>query len=493
MTLLKIIRNQYFWLGLVLLFGFLVRLYKIDNPVADWHSWRQADTAAVARNFYKEGFNPFIPRYDDMSGVAENPLPNPNRYRFVEFPIYNSLIYFAYLLNNGVDEKLARLISIFMSLGSTIFIYLIVERYWKRFTAIIASMVFAFLPFNIYFSRVILPEPTLVFFCLGMFYFVDRWIFEEKRFLLGLSIFFTSLAFLIKPVAIFYLLPLLYSYYRKEGKWWPIPRRYFKWLGFSLLPFVGWRIWMSRFPEGIPASNWLFNGTHIRFKPAFWKWIVGDRFGREILTVTGTFLFFIGLLKKPEKEGLLLHLLALSSLLYLAVFATGNVTHDYYQTLIVPALAIFLARGFVLLTEGMTGFIPRVWTIPLALLFFTLTFYFGWGEVKGLYQINNGAIVEAGRFADKILPKDAVVVAPYNGDTAFLYQVNRPGWANVGYPVKDLIDQYGVRYYISVNYDAKTNWVMKKYKTIEKNPKFVIVDLNVENPHFDYSGNPEPN
>lgn len=491
--LLMIFKKYEFWLALVLLAAFSARLYKIDNPIADWHSWRQADTAAVSRNFYQEGFNPLFPRYDNMIGESETFGPNPERFRFVEFPIYNSLVYFLYLIFGGVDERLARLVSIFASIGSGIFLYLIVRRYWDTWSALIASAVFLMLPFNIFFSRVILPEPILVFFCLGMFYFTDLWIFNSSRRNYILSILFTVAAFLTKPVAIFYLLPLLYSYYQKERRWWPIPKRYYLWVIFSLLPFISWRIWISRHPEGIPASSWLLNGNGIRFRPAFWKWIIGDRFGREILTVTGTFLFFLGLLIKPiVKEGVILHLLILSSLLYLIVFATGNVQHDYYQTFIVPALAMGLARGFVLLIRGIEGFVPRLLTIPVALLFFVLTFYFGWNEVKGLYQINNGAIVKAGKYADQVLPKDAKVIAPYFGDTAFLYQINRPGFPTTHLPVKDMIDRFGVSYYISVSYDEKTNWVMKKYTVVEKNPKFVIVDLTRENPSFYQGYSPEP-
>src|SRR3989338_7461623 len=96
----------YLLLLIIVAVAFYARLYKIDNPIADWHAWRQADTAAVSRSFLKEGFNPFIPKYDDMSGVAQDPVPNPGRYRFVEFPIYNSIIYFSYIINGGVDIKL---------------------------------------------------------------------------------------------------------------------------------------------------------------------------------------------------------------------------------------------------------------------------------------------------------------------------------------------------------------------------------------------------
>lgn len=491
---LHLVKNPYTWLGFIVVIGFVVRLYKIDNPIADWHSWRQADTAAVARNFFQDGYNPFLPKYDDMSGVAEHPVPNPGRYRFVEFPIYNSIVYFAYLLNSGVDEKLARLINVFFSLGSIFFIFFIAKKYFGNLTAFLSSLLFAILPYNIYFSRVILPEPSLIFFCLGMFYFTDCWIQKNTTKLYSLSLIFTLFAFLTKPTAVFYLLPLVYSYYQKEKKWWPIPKRYFKLFIPALLPFLFWRIWINQHPEGIPASKWLLNGNGIRFKPVFWKWILQDRLGREILAATGSVLFFIGALKRPSpKQGWFLHIFLLSSFLYLIIFATGNVQHDYYQALIIPALVIFTARGFILLWGGISDFLPRIWTIPLSILFLFMTIYLGWGEVKGLYQINNPAIVEAGKKADEILPKNAVVLAPYNGDSSFLYQTNRSGWPVVAFPIPEMIEKFGVSAYVSTAKDAKTKWVMRRFVVLVDNPNYVIVDLTRENPGFDYKYDKEPN
>lgn len=506
------------WLIPIIIVAFVVRLYKMDNPIADWHSWRQADTAAVSRNLYKETFAEpkgertvpfdfkylmqfiFIPRYDDMSGVTDNPkvIPNinPQRYRFVEFPIGNFATYFLYLANGGVDEKLARLVTILFSLGSTIFVYLLAKKYFGVWVGLLSALLFGILPYNIYYSRVILPDPLMVFFGLGGLYFTQRWIFENKKWLFLVSVFFVMCTLLTKPFGAFYFLPLIYSFYQKEKKWWPIPWRYWIFGVIAVIPFAAWRWWMSYFPAGIPASGWLFDGdknTRIRFHPAYWRWIIGDRFGREILGVTGTFLFFIGLLKKPEiKQTWFLHLFALGCFLYLIVVAKGNVQHDYYQTLIVPALVIFVAKGFWDLMKGIPGFLPRLYTIPLACLFLGLTLYLTWGEVKGLYQINNGSIVEAGQAADKLLPKDAVVVAPYMGDTSFLYQTNRHGWAVVAYPIKDLHDMFHVDYYISTSKDAKTNWVMRKYVTIADTKDYVIVDLTRELPGFDRVNDVEP-
>lgn len=499
--IIQLFKTPELYLILIIVLAFFVRLYKIDSPIADWHSWRQADTAAVSRSFYKEGFNPFLPKYDDMSGISEDPrvIPNinPERYRMVEFPIGNSLTYFLYVLNGGVDEKLARLVSIMASLGSLVFVYLLTRKFFGIATALVASFLFAVLPYNIFYSRVILPDPLLVFFSMGMVYFTHRWILENTKWLFLAGVFFTISTFLTKPFGGFYLLPLLYTYYQKEKKWWPIPLRYWLFAFVSLLPFGLWRWWESRYPEGIPGSSWLFDGdknTRIRFRPSYWKWILGDRFGREILGVAGSFLFFVGLLRKPEpKQSWFLHLLTLGAFLYLIVVAKGNVQHDYYQILIVPVLVIFVAKGFVDLMRGISGFLPRLFTIPLAMLFMFLTLYLTWGEVKGLYQINNGAIVEAGKAADRILPPDAVVVAPYQGDTSFLYQINRPGWAVVAYPMKDLHDMFKVNYYISTSKDAKTKWVMRKYATLVDNKDFVIVDLTRELPGFDRLNDKEPN
>lgn len=490
MKLLKVFTNQYFWLLIIIFFALLARLYKIDSPIADWHSWRQADTAAVTRNFVKGGFNPFLPRYDDMSGVAENPIANPARFRFVEFPIYNIAVYPLYLLF-GIDEKYHRLVSIIFSLGSVTLIFFIVKRYTSILTGLLSAFTFAFLPFSVFFSRTTLPEPTFVFFALGMIYFMDRWIWENKGGWGSWGFIFMAIAFLMKPWAIFFFLPLLYSLYLKrseKGLW----KRFFLFSGLALFPFVLWRLWILQQPEGIPASSWLLNSDGIRFRPAFWWWIISERMGREILGATGMVLFFVGFITRPKNGNFFLHFWALSSILFMIIFATGNVRHNYYQILFTPVASIFLSLGFVQLIKGSNLFIPRIWTILLALLFFPLSFYFGFKIVGEFYKINNPNMIEAGKAADQILPKTAVVLAPYNGDTAFLYQTNRPGFPVAALPLAELVTDYGVGYYVSTTRDEKTNWVIRHFKVLEDNPHFVIADLTVLKKSFDKILDPEP-
>lgn len=96
--------------------------------------------------------------------------------------------------------------------------------------------------------------------------------------------------------------------------------------------------------------------------------------------------------------------------------------------------------------------------------------------MRGYYQVNNPAIIEAGQRADIILPKDAKVVAPYGGDTTFLYQTNRPGWPVMTGSIDDMI-KLGATHYVSVNFDEDTKQVMEKYPVLEKTERYVIVAL----------------
>ena len=434
----------------------------------------------------KEGFNPLIPKYDDMSGVSEYFIPNPSRFRFVEFPIYNIFVYPLYLIF-GIDDKYHRLVSVLFSCGSTLFLYLIVRKYSYKFVAFLASLTFAVLPFGVFFSRTTLPEPTLVFFALGMMYFVSEWLEKDRVKNLILAFLFTTIAFLIKPWAFFFYLPIFYLVLKEK--------KVLKFLIFSLLaisPFLLWRLWIQQQPEGIPASSWLMNGDGIRFRPSFWWWIVSERMGREILGTTGLVLFFLGFILKPKNGNYFLHFWVLSIFLYFCIFATGNVRHDYYQYIFVPVASTFVALGLYALVKTENLFIPRIFTIITAIFLYVLMLYFGYKQVIGFYQINNFAMVEAGKKADEILPKNAIVLAPYNGDSAFLYQTRRSGWAFVPTSIEDLIADYGVNYYVSTSYDDKTNWVLRHFYAIEQTPNFIIADLTRLKKAFDNQNDREP-
>ncbi len=462
---------------LMLVFGLLTRFYKINAPLADWHSWRQADTSSVARNFVKSGYNLFLPKFDDLSSIPSG-KENPNGYRLVEFPIYN---FFHALLFQSFQslkifsfEATGRLVTIIASLLSAVFLYLIVKRVIDEKTAFLATFFFLFLPYNIFYSRVILPEPTMVAFALGSVFFA-----LESKFLI--SSLFAAISILVKPYAIFIIIPSLAvifteKFFKEKEKPIVIIKAILYGLLIALPTFL-WRLRIKQFPEGIPANNWLFNANGIRFRPAWWRWLFGERLANLILGKWGTVLFSLGLVGKTKKDILFYSWLA-GIFMFWAIFATGNVQHDYYQIIAIPVISFFLAKGANFLLTPNKNFYSG---FRFSLLAFSLLMLFGlsWYQVKEYYKINHPEIVEAGAAADKILPENAKVVAPYNGDTAFLYQTNRQGW-----PIGDTIEKMterGANYFISVNFDNLTNEVISRCQLVEKGEKWLIASL--ENCH----------
>jgi len=501
----KFIRSDLFFLLIILILAFTVRLYKINTPLADWHSWRQADTSSVTRNYVKHGINILYPTYDDLSNVASG-MDNPRGLRFVEFPLYNiASVAIDKIFVGFTIEISQRLTSIFAALGSIIFLFLIVRKYLGRKEAVICATFYAILPFNIFYTRVILPEPFLVFTSLGMIYFFDKWLEEilnispQMRdpaaagqtkikifFYLLLSLVFTASSLLIKPFAIFLFLPMAYLWIKNLGI---SIRSIIGLLGYwviGLLPFIWWRWWISHYPEGVPASLWLLNGDGIRFKGAFFYWLFADRLVRLILGYWGLPLLILGILAPVKREKLLFFWWGVGIIAYLTVIATGNVRHDYYQILTIPIIVIFMAKGVIFFIDILGKITSKILVICILVIILLFTEMFGWYHIRDFYNINHPEIVEAGRAAEKYIPEKSLVIAPYNGDTAFLYQTGRSGWPIMQEPIDKMIAQ-GAQYYISVNFDDLTKQLIKeatlekedkrRFKLVELTDKYVIIQL----------------
>jgi hypothetical protein len=470
---------EYYLLSLILVLGFLVRLYKIGSPIADWHSFRQADTAAVSRLYVEGGINLLYPRYYDLSSTQSR-LYNPEGYRFVEFPVYNAV--HALLASNFgflSFEVWGRLTSIIFTLGSALILFFLGRTYISKWGGVLSAFFFLFLPFNIYFTRVILPEPAATFFALlGVYFFV---LFVKGRsslfvYLSGISF---SLGVLIKPFVIFYTVPLIYLLLRKYP-WRGIfrnPRLLIHLLAFAdliLVPFLLWRSWIGKFPAGIPGWKWMFNGDGIRFRPAFFRWIFGERLTKLILGFWGLIPFVFSLLK-PKKGSLFIPFFLTGMLLYVTVFATANVRHDYYQTIAVPAIVLALSSGIIYLwnTQDFNRKAARVLTLFSVFMIFAT----GLGDIREFYKINHPEIIEAGAAIDRIAPKDAIVVAPYNGDTAFLYHTKRRGWPVIDSSIDEIIEK-GADYYVTVSFnDTDTLNISARFETAEKTNTYWIIDL----------------
>lgn len=486
-NLKKFVTSDLLWVMVICILTLSLRVYKIGTPLADWHSWRQADTSAVSRNFVKQdSFNWLYPTYDDLSSIASG-KENPKGLRMVEFPLYNAVTVIVNKIAPELNiEASGRLTTGLASVASMLFIFLLCRRLLSRRTAYFAALAFALIPYDIFYGRVVLPDPSMVAASLGALWYGTKYILEEKKRYLVLSLVLGAIALLIKPFAIFLLAPLAYLWLAgfKFN-----PRKIFilfLWALIVVIPLVLWRFWISHFPEGIPASDWLYNGDGIRFKGAFWYWIFADRIGRLILGYWGLILLSFGLIRPfVGKFKYFPIVFFLSSIFYVFVFATGNVRHDYYQILLTPSLAILVGYGADYLWQ--TNWRGKALTIVSALFMLA----FGWYFIKDYYNINHPEIVEAGKAMEETSNGKSLVIAPYGGDTAFLYQTNRQGWPVMEGSIENMIAK-GADYYVSTNFDDLTkqlikdswpkdepnpNHVLSKYTLIKYTDKYVIIQL----------------
>jgi hypothetical protein len=78
-----------------LAFGLILRLIKISQPLIDSWSWREADVAMIAENFYHDGFQVLYPQIN-WGGNA----PGYVGTEFQLVPLIASLLYIPF----GVQE-----------------------------------------------------------------------------------------------------------------------------------------------------------------------------------------------------------------------------------------------------------------------------------------------------------------------------------------------------------------------------------------------------
>lgn len=465
-------------LFILVLATLLPRLYRIDNPAADWHAFRQADTASVTREYLKNGLDLLHPRYQDLSNIQSG-LDNLEGWRMVEFPLVNGL---GALLTQALplwDVVLAsRWLSVIFSIGTTLSLYYLVKRISGPAVAFLSGLSFALLPFAIFYGRAVLPEPAMLFFSTASLWLFGRYLDNKQKWLSFLtSALFLALALLLKPFVAFLAPVYLTLAWQKFGKklvWhWELGL----FVAAAFAPLIWWREWIAQFPSGIPANDWLFNSNQIRLRPAWWRWLFYERLTLLILGVWGWLLVVANLnqFKKKRAELAIYGSWGVGLMIYLIVIATGNVQHDYYQVIALPLVAALLGRGAWLFYQFWRKKLGANSAQLATSMIFVLTLIFSWQKVSGYFNINHWEYIEAGQVVDQLTPPDAKVIAPAFGDTIFLFQTNRTGWP-IGFEIEDKIEK-GATHYVTTSYDDEARLLEKEYQTLAKTERYLLLDL----------------
>jgi hypothetical protein len=466
-------------LGVILVVALAFRSYKITTPLIEFHSWRQADTAAVARNYARNGIDLLLPKYDDISPMQTG-FDNPNGYRMVEFPLYNAVIAIAYRIAPFMSITLwGRILSTLESLIIIACIYAIAKREMNRFAASIASLIFATLPFFVFYTRAILPETMATMFIMLSVYAIyskQSW----RRILISLVCF--CLAVLVKPTTIFYGLAIGYLLIRSQPLHLKKIGVRIVAIGFALIPLVLWRIYIQRFPEGIPASAWLITSVStggamysIFFRPAFFRWIFYERLNVLILGSFNLVLFINGLLARTKT--LLPYALLISSAGYIFTFQGGNVQHEYYQILVLPTIALFTGLGAAQIVKVAHDWRYRILAYGIIVCAFGASWFISWDKVHHYYY----SLSDIPQFAKIVQtftkPTDRIVVDTA-GDTTALYAFDRKGSPGIYGGVAEMKEK-GYGYIFTYNHTTADS-LQKEDPTIKRifeNDRFVLFKL----------------
>lgn len=165
------------------------------------HQWAQSDRASIAKNYYQEDMNFFLPRVKNIS--------NGTGITGLEFPILNYLASICYKLF-GFDEFWYRLIDLIILSVGLIFLFKLSYHFLDNtFQSLAIVLIFYLSPILVYYSANFIPDaPSLGFILIG-WYYLFRYKVSNKNIHLMLFTFFVILSVLIKITSLISVFTIL--------------------------------------------------------------------------------------------------------------------------------------------------------------------------------------------------------------------------------------------------------------------------------------------
>lgn len=430
-----ITRNQLIAVFIVFFVGMVLRSVNLDAPLIGIHSYRQADTAGIARNFYRDGIDVARPRIDwggATSGVVGE----------TEMPIFNAAIAMAYGVT-GPDLRVARGLAAAGSAVTVLAFFWLVRRWTgDNRLAVLSAAIWFLLPYNIYFTRAIMPESwMLATTVLGTLLF-DMWAESPKRVWA-----FVSSAVVIALAGLIKLPALHIGLLLGAILWWRQP---------------SWRTWLRLAPALVlyavialvPSVLWVVHSNNLgaetgltfglgeklgHWRPLFtWEFynkVVFQHISEKLLTWAGLPLAIIGgvVAWRRGASGRIVLVWCAAVLVFFLLSAGPLQPHEYYKLpLILPAsilIAFAINAGWNSPDGG-----RRVITVALTLALVILAF----GRLPRIWRQEDAEgsseLALARAFATHSDQDDLVVVVDASGSRSpvILYLADRKGWLCVG-------------------------------------------------------------
>ena len=331
---------------------------EVTAPLIDRQAWRQADTAAIARNYHQEGLTPFHPRVDWRG--------NTPGYVEMNLPLFPFLVACLYALAGGSHEWMGRLLAAVLSTAAAVPLY-VLARAWlgSAAGARLAVAVYLVLPLSLFFGRAFMPEALMLLLSAGTLTAFRRGCRAGTGWLMAAAG-VAGLCFAVKIPTLYLGFPLVALALRRWGP--SFLRRGSLWLYLliAILPPAAWYLHAAGLFEqtGLTFGIWGRRGydkwSHELLLQAGFYRLMGVRFLEAVFTPMGAVLAAAGLLGLwpgrgggPERRRILpLYAWFGGLVLYVLLIPEGNRLLHYYQLPFVLPAAVFAAAPLAALWEA---------------------------------------------------------------------------------------------------------------------------------------------
>jgi 4-amino-4-deoxy-L-arabinose transferase-like glycosyltransferase len=412
-----------------------VRLIAINQPFVDQWSWRQSDVAAIARNYFTNGFHFAYPQIDwagDQPG-----------YVGTEFPILPFLAASCYKFL-GVHEWIGRIQALILFAASLPFFFLLVREIFGATAATWALLFYSFVPLSVMASRCFMPDmPSLSLSIIGL-YLLLRWIDRGGLKLFAASASLISLSILIKATSIIIAAPLLYAavatvydrrkidFQKSDGhppSWnygatsRQLLQRLALFAAIALLPSGLW-YWHAHLIAERFYPHHFFGAGGIQIMNMRWYWDVVRRIATSSLTPLLCVLAIIGvIIARSRIKARVFYAWLGVMILFIIVAGYGN-RHPWYQLPLAPIAAAFAGSACAFIGRKLSPSLQITLSILTVAAFAALAFVY----TSPFYRTPAAQLRDAGLELKRTTRPGSLIVAADYGDPTMFYYAERRGW-----------------------------------------------------------------
>mgnify|MGYP003690053759 CR=1 FL=1 len=414
----------------------------IDGP----HTWRQSDTAHYIWDYYQSDINLMEPSVCWMGGNDKVAL---------EFPLPEAI---AAVIHKVMGPSLiwSRLFFFLIYLAGAYYFYQILRIVAPEGLARLTVLLYMSLPLGLFYSRAIHVDFSAVLCAHGMLYFALVSIRKLSMPHFLISMVFATIGFLIKAPYLFFLALPLMAFAIRERKFVFLLKNAI-WLVFPIGLFLLWQVHVRKLNGAMPdwsfipqyhkmddMSGWYFGDIKHRFEGFLWE-ILFDRLKFGLAAVTGLPVLIAGInLGWKRFHSNFMRLWLFGAVIYLLIFFTLNVIHDYYQIPFLVPLAYFVALPIYYIYRAAERFNRKI-AFALATIAFLiiagqslrLTEGYALSEAEkkhfgGYYKVNE-LVYGAGQVIRAHTPEESLVITTFGGLDCrcpnLLYASRRKGWS----------------------------------------------------------------